>query len=93
MNYEEMREKICIQNLFRAVLMLAAKDAFGVNAQAKRRIKLRKDALEFFSDEADLRLVCELADVHFEDITKVVSIKNIKNKEKYNKIIACFFKK
>ena len=90
MAYESKREILCIQNLFRAVLELAARDAYGLKAQSKKKEKIRKDALDFFQNEDDLKTICSLANVEYKAILGVLALKNIKNKEKYNKILACF---
>lgn len=79
-----------IQNLFRAVLRLAAKDAYGVGACAKKRKALRKDALDFFQNKRYFKKVCMLAGIDERVLLNITENKKLTNKEKYNKIISNF---
>lgn len=86
-DFEEIER---IQKLFRAVLKLAAKDAFGAGACARKRKALRKDALDFFEDKKYFKQICVLAGVDEKVIFQITENKKLTNKEKYNKIISNF---
>ncbi|MBR2299352.1 MAG: hypothetical protein IJ870_02100 [Alphaproteobacteria bacterium] len=91
--YQEMKrreDQERIQNLFRAVLMLAAKDAFGPKAEARKNIERRRDALHFFQSHRDLRIICRLAGADYKAILEALKDKKSKNEEKYNKIKTSF---
>lgn len=85
-NYEVGLEIWRIQKLFRAVLDLAADDAFGLCRLKKGKNKAVNDAKEFFDSYFDLALVCRLANVDFYDLRKIVKNPNTESLEKYYKI-------
>ena len=87
---KKIEEELKIQNLFRAAVLLAAKDAYGPKAEARKNAERRQDALCFFQNKRDLKIICLLAGVNDEDILSIVENKKLKNKEKYNKIKASF---
>jgi len=82
-----------IRCLFRAVLKLAAEDAFVRKVKTKKQSRIRADALQFFQEGEDLKTICRLAGVEYKDILYVVGDKKIKNNQKYKKIIMCFWDK
>lgn len=89
---EDMIQNWRIRRLFRAVLMQAAKDAYMTKSKRPSKIKERDEALNFFKNMPDLKIICSLAGADFEGIWAITN-KNIgKNKEKYNKIILYIFK-
>ena len=77
-----------IRCLFRAVLVKAAKDAFLIKKRNLKTIKYQKDALSFFENEADLKMICQMAGVEYTDIVEPIH-KKMKKSEKYEKIILC----
>ena len=79
--------RICC--LFRAVLKLAAKDAFFNRGRSKKKLRLKGEAIDFFSNDKDLRLICQMAGVEYADILAICKDNVLKNKEKYKKIILC----
>lgn len=81
-----------IRRLFRAVLVRAAKDAYLMKGLRLSRVKKRDEALNFFKDAWDLKIICSLADVDFNEVWKIANENMVKNKEKYNKIIICILK-
>ncbi|MBP5615826.1 MAG: hypothetical protein J6X42_04680 [Alphaproteobacteria bacterium] len=82
-----------IRCLFRAVLLLAVKDAFGCRKTKKKNRKLKIEALEFFDGSDDLAYICQLGDVSYEKIVSVVKNENLKICEKYKKIILIILEK
>ena len=77
--------RICC--LFRAVLELAAKDAFFNRGRSKKKLRLKYEALDFFANDKDLKLICQMAGAEYTDILAICKDNSLKNKEKYKKII------
>lgn len=76
-----------IRRLFRAVLLTAAKDAFGCSKLKKKNRKLAKEALNFFECQDDLAFICQMSGVDYDHILSVVEANNLKKCDKYKKII------
>lgn len=73
--------------LFKAVLRQAAQDAFLVRSLTSGKAVLnRESALCFFQGGEDLSMVCDLADVDYEGILKIVRNPETSPNEKYRKI-------
>ena len=89
---EDVIQNWRIRRLFRAVLVLAAKDAYMTRSKRPSKIKERDEALSFFKNMSDLKIICGLAGADFEAIWAITSKDIGKNKEKYNKIILRVFK-
>ncbi|MBO4284735.1 MAG: hypothetical protein J5895_00700 [Alphaproteobacteria bacterium] len=84
--YEQYIQALRIQKLFRAVLVLAAKDAFQNSSENGK--KIRREAEAFFDSYFDMTVVCKLANVDFFQIKKVTQEKFLTNRQKYDKIIS-----
>ena len=84
--YEQYIQALHIKKLFRAVLVLAAKDAF-LHPQ-KNSKKIRQEAESFFESYFDLTVVCRLANVDFSQIKKITQEKFLTPTQKYDKIIS-----
>lgn len=84
--YEQYMQALRIQKLFRAVLVLAAKDAFQNHEKSSK--KIRQEAETFFDSYFDLTVVCRLASVDFSQIKKIAQEKFLTPAQKYDKIIS-----
>ncbi len=82
-----------IQCLFKAVLKLAADDAYHYKKLSKRLKKRQLDALQFFLNPDDLKVICYLAGVEYTKILSVAQNKNLKIYKKYNRIIGIILEK
>lgn len=88
---EDMIQNWRIHRLFRAVLVQAAKDAYVMVARSSKQRKIQKEALDFFENKKNLKIVCALADADFEEIWQVINENKYIKKEKYNKIFSKIF--
>ncbi len=79
--YEEVFR---INQMFRAVIKQAIKDAYL--RKSKRNDKIKTEAMKFLREKRDLKIICEMAGIKQNEIIKIVKNKNLKYKEKYNKI-------
>ncbi|MBR6408995.1 MAG: hypothetical protein IKS23_01965 [Alphaproteobacteria bacterium] len=81
---KRFEEVFRINQMFRAVIKLAIKDAYL--RKSKRSDKIKAEAMKFLRGTRDLKIICEMAGIKQNEIAKVVKNKNLKYKEKYNKI-------
>lgn len=86
-------ENYRIQRLFRAVLLVAAKDAFLNKSRKRKKLKLQKEALDFFKENDDLKCVCKMGGVEYQNVVLVAGDENLKKREKYKKIILTILEK
>lgn len=90
---EDMIQNWRIRRLFRAVLERAARDAFLMKTKSLSQRKKRYEAICFFNNEVDLKMICALADADYEAIIKAFRENKITKKDKYKKIILGIFNK